>query len=75
MLYNSLVYLYLNSCNSAWYSGPKTTIGKLIIAQKKIVRAITFSKSKDHSAPLMKSGNMLNIFDIIKYIHGFYFRL
>ena len=32
------------------------------------MRAITFSKSKDHSAPLVKSCNMLNIFDINKYI-------
>ena len=52
----------------AWDSGPKTTIGKLFVAQKKIVTAITFSKSKDHSAPLIKSCNMLNIFDINKYI-------
>ena len=32
------------------------------------MRAITFSKSKEHSAPLMKSCNMLNIFDINKYM-------
>ena len=29
--------------------------------------AVTFSKSKDHSAPLMRSCNMLNIFDIKNY--------
>ena len=68
MLYNSLVYPHLTNCNSVWSSGPKTTIGKLFIAQKKIVRAITFNKSKDHSAPLMKSCNMLNIFDINRYM-------
>ena len=68
MLYNSLVYPHLTYCNSVWCSVPKTTIGKLFIAQKKIMRAITFSKSKDHSAPLMKSGNMLKTFGINKYI-------
>ena len=68
MLYNSLVYPHLTYCNSVWCSGPKTTIGKLLIDQKEIVRAIIFIKSKDHSAPLMKSCNMLNIFNINKYI-------
>ena len=42
--------------------------GKLFIVQKKIVRAITFIKSKDHSAPLMKSCNVLNIPDTNKYM-------
>ena len=46
MLYNSLVYPHLTYCNSVWCSGPKTTIAKLFIAQKKIVRAIIFSMSK-----------------------------
>ena len=32
------------------------------------MRAITFSKFKDHLAPLMKSCNMLNIFDINMYV-------
>ena len=32
------------------------------------MRAITFSKSKDHSAPVIKSCNMLNISDINKNI-------
>ena len=68
MLYNLLVYPHLAYCNSVWCSGPKTTIGKLFIAQRKIVRAITFSKSNDHSAPLVKSCNMLDIFDINKYM-------
>ena len=68
MLYNSLLYPHLTYCNSAWCSGPKTTIGKILIAPKKIVRAVTYIKSKDHSAPLMKSCNILNIFDINKYI-------
>ena len=67
MLYNSLVYPHLTYCNSVWCSGPKTTIGKLLLLRKKC-ESYHFSKSKDHSAPLVKSRNMLNIFDINKHV-------
>ena len=61
-------FLNLTYCKSVWCNGPKIMIVKLFIVQKKIVRPITFSKSKDHSAPLIKSCNMLNLFDINKFM-------
>ena len=60
MLYNSLV-------STATLYGV-VGLSKRFIAQNLFLRAITFSKSKDHSAPLMNSCNMLNIFDINKYM-------
>ena len=36
VLFNSLVYPHLTYCNSAWCNGPKSMIGKLFIAKKKL---------------------------------------
>ena len=47
MLYNSLAYPHLTYCNFVWRSGPKTTIGKLLLLRKNC-ESYHFSNSKDH---------------------------
>ena len=60
----SLYYSIFNSHASyglpVWGYADQIYINKIIIAQKKAIRAITFSKYKEHSAPLMKKLEILN---------------
>ena len=48
---------------------PKLRLANFLLFIKRLCETyLTFSKSKDHSTPLMKSCNMLNLFDIHKFM-------
>ena len=53
-LYNTMVYLYLTYCNINWESTYRTRLRSINIAQKKIVRLMTFSSFRETSQPLFK---------------------
>ena len=46
----------------------KTYLNKLVILQKKIIRIIVGVKSRTHTEPLFKALNILNVFDINKFL-------
>lgn len=52
LLYNSLCLSQLNYCISAWGVGES---GVILLLQKKLVRAITFSKLFAHADPILKN--------------------
>ena len=48
----------------------KTYLNKLLILQNKIIRIIAGVKPRTHTEPLFKSLNILNVFNINKYLIG-----
>ena len=67
-LYNIMVYLYLTNCNINWESTCRTRIRSIYIAQKKIVRLMTFSSFRKTSQPLFKLFERMNIYEINLYL-------
>ena len=67
-LYYSFVYPYLCYCNHVWGNTYKTYLNKLVILQIKIIRIIAGVKPRTHTEPLFKALNILNVFDINKYL-------
>ena len=65
----SLYYSIFNSHASygipVWGYADKLYINKIIKAQKKAIRAIIFSKYKEHSAPLLKKLEILKLQDLV----------
>ena len=68
-LYNTMVYLYLTYCNINWESTYRTRLRPIYIAQKKIVKLMTFSSFRETSQPLFKSVlKKINIDEINLYL-------
>ena len=62
-LYHSLFNSHVNYGLPVWGYASDTLLDKIIKAQKKAIRTITFSKYTAHVAPLLKKLNILNIKD------------
>jgi hypothetical protein len=69
-LYYSFVYPLLIYCNPVWGNCCKTTLEKLVLTQKKIIRIITNSPYRAHTAPLMYANKILSIRQINWYVTG-----
>ena len=68
-LYFSYIHSYLNYANIAWESMYATKLKRVYLKQKHAVR-IVFNKDKlNHSKPLFKNLNALNIYQINIYQH------
>ena len=61
-LYNAMVCPYLTYCNINWASTYPTRPRSVYIAQKKIVRLMTFSSFRETSQPLFKLLKIMNIY-------------
>lgn len=57
LTYNSLIYPYLQYCILSWGSAKDTTLKPLSVTLNKIIKAITFSKKRDHVTPLYCTTN------------------
>jgi len=66
-LYYSLVYPYLYYGNIVWGSTYETNLRRINVLQKRIIRIITKSDFRAHTAPLFQNYNLLNL----KNIHLF----
>ena len=64
-LYYSLIYPFLTYGLSIWGNTYSSTLRPLIILQKKATRIITFSEPGDHSEPLFKKLNILELPDLV----------
>ena len=69
-LYYSLFYPHLSYCNRIWGSTYDLHLQPLFILQKKCVRIIAGAHYTAHTSPLFKKFNILNIFDVHKFIVG-----
>ena len=72
MIYYSLIYPLMTYCNSLWGNCAASHIKPLIVLQKKLVRVMTRSDFRCHTAPLFESLNLLNVKQINKYFSLLY---
>jgi hypothetical protein len=68
LIYYVLVYPYLIYGNLTWGNTYKNRIQTIMNIQKKIVRLMAFKSYFDHSEPIFKDLNILNIFKINDYL-------
>jgi hypothetical protein len=79
-LYYTLVYPYLTYCNIVWSSNYKTNLKRIYLLQKRIVRALTNSDFRTHTAPLFTQLKILDIykinaFHVAKFMLSYHHRL
>ena len=69
-LYYSFAYPYLIYCNHVWGHNYTTSLEKLHLVQKKLVRIVTCSPFRAHTEPLIVANRILNVYDISAYVTG-----
>ena len=67
-LYLSLAYPHIVYCSAIWSGANKTCLNSLEIAQKRIMRIITYRSYNDHTAPIFKELHLLKLPDIM-FLH------
>ena len=65
LIYLSLILPQLSYCCSVWSGANKSILNKLLILQKRAVRHITCSASRDPTSSLFASLNLLKLPDVI----------
>ena len=63
-LYYALIYPYNTYCNSTWSCTYVSNLNRIFYLQKRVVRAITNSDYRVHSAPLFAKLGILDIFQV-----------
>ena len=63
IIYNSLIHSYLNGGILLWGFEP----GRLVVLQKKAIRAISFSKYNAHTTNLFRELKILKVVDIFNF--------
>ena len=71
-LYYSFAYPYLIYCNLVWGNTYSTNLEKINRLQKKLVRIITNSPYRAHTAPLQLANRLLSVSEINSYIVGMF---
>lgn len=67
LLYQTLVEPYLNYCCIVWASPEKSTALEFLHKlQKRATRIIKYAMYREHSKPLFKQLNILNIYDLCR---------
>ena len=72
MLYNTLIYPYLQYCNIAWASQQSIHIQHLFILQKNALRIVSKSRWNAHTTPLFRNLSTLKLVDINKLQTGIF---
>ena len=67
-LYYSFAYPYFIYCNQVWCCNFRTSLEKLFLIQKKLIRIINCSSYRAHTEPLFIKNKLLDIYDINVYI-------
>ena len=71
-LYYSFAYPYLIYCNHVWGNNYQTTLERVFLVQKKLIRIITCSPYRAHTEPLFVANNILTVYDINHYVVGMF---
>jgi hypothetical protein len=69
-LYYTLIYPYLTYCNTAWSSTYVSNLRCIFLLQKRIVRVLTNSNHRAHTAPLFSKLKILNIYQLNSFYIG-----
>ena len=67
-LYYSFAYPHFTYCNQVWGSNYKTSLEKMFLIQKKMIRIITSSPYRAHTEPLFIANYLLDLYDINDYM-------
>ena len=70
--YYAYIYPYLSYGTLIWGGTYDTHLQPLIIQQKRTIKTITNAGYRDHTGPLFKQLNLLNLVDIYKFQLGTY---
>ena len=71
-LYYSFAYPYLIYCNHIWGKKYPTSLEKIYLVQKKVIRIVTCSPYRAHTEPLCIANRILNVADINDYMIGIF---
>jgi hypothetical protein len=71
-LYYTFAYPYYIYCNEVWGSASQTHLNRLLKTQKRLLRIISFSEHRAHTALIFKQFNVLNINQINNYLTGIF---
>ena len=66
-LYYTTIYTHLCYCIIIWGNACRTTLSKIVILQKRIVRIITHSSYLAHTSPIFRQLHLLKVDDIYKF--------
>ena len=69
LLYNALVLPFLTYCLQLWGSSYASNFSRLITLQKRIIRIIDHSGSRDHTSPIFKKYSVIKFLDLIELSH------
>lgn len=72
LIYYSLIYPYLSYCHTVWGAADKTILNRILVAQKKVIRTITYRDKYAHTNYLFKSLGLLKLYDINIYSSGIF---
>ena len=71
-LHSSFAYPYLSYCNHIWGKNYPTSVEKLYLVQKKVIRIVTYSPYRAQTEPLCIANRILNVADINDYMIGIF---
>ena len=71
-LYYSFAYPYFIYCNHVWGNTFKTSLEKMVLVQKKLIRIITCSPYRAHTGPLLFANRIMTLSDINVYMTGIF---
>ena len=69
-LYYTLIYPYLSYCNTAWSSTYVSNLSRIFLLEKRIVRVLTNSNYRAHTAPLFSKLKILSIYQLNSFYIG-----
>ena len=64
-IYYALVYSYLTYCNVIWSSAYPTTLNRLFLLQKRVLRSIVNAEFHAHRGPLFRKLKVLDVFSVL----------
>ena len=67
-IYYSFFYPYITYCNHIWGNANKTSLNRITILQKKIVRIICHEKHRAHTEQLFNKLGVIKFIDLNKYL-------
>ena len=71
-LYYSFAYPYFIYCNHVWGNTFKTSLEKMVLVQKKLIRIITCSPYRAHTGPLLFANRIMTLSDVNIYMTGIF---
>ena len=67
LLYNSLFLPHLNYCSEVWANTYKTSLNKIVVLQKRVIRIIHRVDRLSHTSLLFHKMSSLNFLDIVRF--------